>query len=106
MNANSGMAGAVYSPKAGPGKSKGLKKANSSLQHAYQSHQQPISAASAHNNKYGQDALGPNETETERLLQSHDKVTVKELWSAAPRPDFPPFFLERLDLDILLQETT
>ena len=34
MNANSGMAGAVYSPK-GNNKSKGMKKASSSLQHGY-----------------------------------------------------------------------
>jgi hypothetical protein len=33
-------------------------------------------------------------------------VTVKELWNAAPKPDFPPFFLERLDLAVLLDETT
>ena len=33
-------------------------------------------------------------------------MTVKELWSAAPKPDFPPFFLEVLDLDVMLTETS
>ena len=107
MNANSGMAGAVYSPKTSTAKSKSMKKASSSLQHAYQSHQQPISGLSQHNsNTPGQQILNNNETETEKLLQSNDKVTVKELWTGAPKPDFPSFFLERLDLDILLTETT
>ena len=33
-------------------------------------------------------------------------MTVKELWNAAPKPDFPPFFLEVLDLDVMLSETS
>ena len=46
-----------------------------------------------------------NESETEKILQSNDKVTVKELWNSAPNPDIPSFFIQRLDLDNLLKET-
>lgn len=104
MNGNSGMAGAVYSPKASTtSKSKAMKKANSSLQHGYQS-TQPTSGLSQHNNKYGNEMN--NESETEKILLSNDKVTVKDLWNSAPNPDIPSFFLQRLDLDALIEETT
>ena len=56
-------------------------------------------------NRPGNESINANETETERILQSNDKVTVKDLWNAEPKPDFPPFFLEVLDLDVMLSET-
>ena len=66
---------------------------------------QPASGLSNHTNRQGNESINVNETETERILQSNDKVTVKDLWNAAPKPDFPPFFLELLDLDVMLTET-
>ena len=107
MSGNSSIAGPQYSPKASTvtSRSKPMKKANSSLQHGYQS-TQPTSGLSSHNNKYANDALNNNESETEKILQSNDKVTVKDLWNLAPNPDIPSFFLQRLDLDILLRETS
>ena len=45
-----------------------------------------------------------HESSTEKLLMSNDKVTVKDLWSATPKPDFTSILEDRLDYDSFLQE--
>ena len=36
------------------------------------------------------------EVDTEKLLQSNEKVSIPELWKAKPQPTFPEAFLELL----------
>lgn len=62
--------GGMYSPKSSTAsKYKGVKKANSQLQHGYQSVSQPASGLSNHTtNRPGNESINANETETERIL--------------------------------------
>ena len=45
-----------------------------------------------------------HESSTEKLLMSNDKVTVKELWSSTPKPDFTNILADKLEFESFLQE--